>query len=403
VLKNFPEEVYPSMKLKLLPCVAALFLLTVAAATNTRAQESAPALAPEAPRPPAAALAPEAPAAFATTFFVEDNFLGVRTEELTRDNASRYGLAGEPRGVGVREVVKGSPAERAGLRAGDVIVRFDGEAVTSVRKLTRLVEEAAPGHAARLTVLRAGAEQELSATLARREPFMSAGGGDAPLIAMPYDMGNALRLGDEMGKNSEVWKRNEEKMRKQLEEMGRKHPGLFALAPSRRIGVSTTPLGKQLADYFGVTHGVLVNSVEANSPAERAGLKAGDVVTEADGQQVEDADDLVRALGAKDEGEVTLTVVRERKQRSMRVSPERRQPQGINLMPGSFRITSAPAAVAAVALPRMSVAPLPALTPLMPRATVTPRALVAPRVLNVPRMRVKPARVTVYGSGDRIL
>jgi membrane-associated protease RseP (regulator of RpoE activity) len=231
---------------------------------------------------------------------------------------------------------------------------------------------------------------------------MSAGGGDAPLIAMPYDMGDALRLGDEMGKNSEVWKRNEEKMRKQLEEMGRKHPGLFALAPSRRIGVSTTPLGKQLADYFGVTHGVLVNSVEANSPAERAGLKAGDVVTEADGQQVEDADDLVRALGAKDEGEVTLTVVRERKQRSVRVSPERRQPQGINLMPGSFRITSAPA-IAAVALPRMSVAPLPALAPLMPRATVTPRALVAPRVLNVPRMRVKPARVTVYGSGDRIL
>ncbi|MDT7689596.1 MAG: serine protease Do [Acidobacteriota bacterium] len=391
------------MKLKLPQCIVALFLLW-AAAVAAHAQETAPALPPEAPAPPSAALAPDPPAAFATTFFAEGNFLGVRTEEVTRENASRYGLTGEPRGVGVREVVKGSPAERAGLRAGDLILRFDGEPVTSVRKLTRLIEEAAPGHAARLTVLRGGSEQEVSATLTHREPFVSAS-GDAPLIAMPYEMGDALRLGDGMAKNSEAWKRNEEKMRKQLEEMGRKHPGLFAIAPSRRIGVSTTPLGKQLADYFGVTHGVLINSVETNSPAEKAGLKAGDVVTEADGQQVEDAEDLVRALGAKDEGEVMLTVVRERKQRSVRVSPERRQPpQGFNLMPGSFRITAAP--VAAVALPSMTVEPLPALAPrvmVMPRAALTPAAVVAPRVMAAPRVRVKPARVTVYGSDDRIL
>ena len=51
-------------------------------------------------------------------------------------------------------------------------------------------------------------------------------------------------------------------------------------------------MGKQLADYFGVTHGVLVSSVEEGSPADKAGLKAGDIVTEADGQKVEDSDDL---------------------------------------------------------------------------------------------------------------
>jgi serine protease Do len=387
------------VKLKLLSCIAALCLLSTIA-VEARAQESVPALPDQAPAPPAAATAPEPPAAaFTTTFFADGNFLGVHIEEVTRENASRYGLTGEPRGVGVREVVKGSPAERAGLRAGDLILRFDGEPVTSARKLTRLIEESAPEHTARLTVLRAGAEQELSATLARREPFVSAGGGGvvAPLIAVPYDMGDALRLGDEMGKNSETWKRNEEKMRKQLEEMGRKHPGLFALAPSRRIGVSTSPLGKQLADYFGVSHGVLVNSVEANSPAEKAGLRAGDVVTEADGRAVEDSEDLVRALGAKDEGEVTLTIVRERKQRSVRVSPERRQPRSLNLSPGSFTITNAPIA-AVLALPRVAEAPLPALAP---RVMVTPRALVAPRVMAAPR--VKPARVTVFGSGDRIL
>jgi membrane-associated protease RseP (regulator of RpoE activity) len=325
--------------------------------------------APEAPLAPPAPPQEPAPPAVATTLFVSGNFLGVRTEEVTRENAGRYGLSGEPRGVGVREVVKGSPAEKAGLRAGDVIIRFDGEAVTSVRKLTRLVEESAPEHVVRLTVSRGGAEQELSATLARREPFVSAGGEG--LFNISPDI-----VGDEAARNSEQWKRAEEQGRQKWEEMARKHPGLFG-GSTRRIGVTTDALGKQLADYFGVTHGLLVSSVEANSPAERAGLRAGDIVTEADGQKVEDSDDLTRALSAKEEGEVTLTVVRDRKQRTVRVTPERRQaPQGL-FAPGTFRLLQSP--VAAVTLQHMLM---------HPDVLSLPRTLVTPRLLNAPRARV---------------
>ena len=396
MLKNFPEEVYLHVKLKALPCIAALCMLSAPALLH--AQSAAAPAAPAQPAaPPAAAAqapetlespeAPEAPFGFATTFFAEGNFLGVRTEEITRENMSRYGLSGEPRGVGVREVVKGSPAESAGLRAGDLIVRFDGEPVTSVRKLTRLIQEAAPEHSARLTVLRGGSEQELSATLKRREPFLSAGGA---LTVSPDVLGD-LNLEDHM-KDSETWKRNEEKMRKQLEEMGRKHPGLFALASSRRIGVTTSALGKQLADYFGVAHGVLVSSVEENSPAEKAGLKAGDVITEADGQQVGDADDLVRALGAKDEGEVTLTVVRDKQRRTVRVTPERRQlPRGV-LGPGTFGLIGSP--VATVTLPRMVIDPAPGLVAPM---------IVGTRVTATPRVRVRTPRFRVINPDDRIL
>jgi membrane-associated protease RseP (regulator of RpoE activity) len=383
VLKNFPEEVCPDVKVKALPCIAALCLLSAPALL--RAQGAAPPAAPpaaaehapeapEAPEAPDAPDAPEAPFGFATTFFAEGNFLGVRTEEITRENMSRYGLSGEPRGVGVREVVKGSPADAAGLRERDVIVRFDGEAVTSVRKLTRLIQEAAPEHAARLTVLRGGSEQELSATLKRREPFLSAGGG--AVTVGPLDLGD-LHVEDRL-RNSETWKRNEEKMRRQLEGMARKYPGLLALGSSRRIGVTTSALGRQLADYFGVEHGVLVSSVEEGSPAEKAGLKAGDVITEADGRQVGDADDLVRALGAKDEGEVTLTVVRDKQRRTVRVTPERRQsPRGM-LGPGTFGVVGSP--VATVALPRMVIDPAPGIVaPIVvgPRVTATPRARAA--------------------------
>jgi membrane-associated protease RseP (regulator of RpoE activity) len=365
------------VRVKILPLFAAFALIPAALVARAQTPAPPPPAAPTRPAPTAQAAPlappqePEPPAAphgYATTFFTTGNFLGVRTEEVTRGNASRYNLSGEPRGVGVREVVKGSPAEKAGFKAGDVILRFDGEPVTSVRKLTRLVEEAAPEHAARLTVLRSGSEQELSATLTRREPFVSAS-GDGAFFISPDAFGDAMRLGEEMTKNSEPWKRNEEQMRRQLGEMGREHPGLFGqLGSSRRIGVTTQPLGKQLADYFGVAHGVLVASVEANGPADKAGLKAGDVVTEADGKQIEDVEDLAGALSAKEEGEVTLTVVRDRKQRTVRVTPERRPlPQGV-LSPGLFRVLDSP--VAAMSLPQIEVTPL---TPVTPRVRITPR------------------------------
>jgi membrane-associated protease RseP (regulator of RpoE activity) len=229
----------------------------------------------------------------------------------------------------------------------------------------------------------------LSATLKRREPTANAGFGD--FITVNPDVLGDLHVEDHV-RNSETWKRNEEKMRRQLEEMGRKHPGFFALGSSRRLGVTTSALGKQLADYFGVAHGVLVSSVEENSPAEKAGLKAGDVITEADGQQVGDADDLVRALGAKDEGEVTLNVVRDKQRRTVRVTPERRQlPRGV-LGPGTFGVVGSP--VATVALPRMVIDPAPGL--------VAP-ILVGPRVTATPRVRVGRPRVRVINPDDRIL
>ena len=368
------------MRRKTLLALAVSAPLAFAAAA--RAQDFPPA--PPAPSTPPAVAAPATPAgtaAFAATFFDDGHYLGVRVEDVTRENAGRYNVSGEPRGVGVREVIKGSPAERAGLRAGDVILRFDGEAVTSVRKLTRLIEESAPEHTARLTVLRNGSEQEISATLASGDRLLPAFGGD---VLGGFDLAEAQRLGD-WAKNSEMWRLQGEELSKKMEELQREHPGVFAFPGGRRIGVTTTPLGRQLADYFGVSHGVLVSSVESNSPAERAGLKAGDVITEADGRQIDDAGDLVRALGGKDDAEVTLTVTRDRKQRTVRVKPERGGPQGILINPGSFRVVA----------PVASVAP--------PRVVVAPRAMSAPRALVAPRVRVVPTRVRALGFGDRVL
>ena len=104
----------------------------------------------------------------AFSFFVNGgSFIGVYAEDINKDNMARYSMR-EARGVGITQVIKDSPAEKAGLRKDDVIVRFEGESVTSVRKLNRMVSEVAPDQTARLVISRGGGEQEVAVTVGKR-------------------------------------------------------------------------------------------------------------------------------------------------------------------------------------------------------------------------------------------
>jgi serine protease Do len=281
-------------------------ILSLTSATAVRAQNT----------PPAPATPPQPGAARALAFSFEGNgFLGVVPENISRENMSRYGLS-SPRGVGVSSVSEGGPAERAGLKKGDVILQFDGEPVTSTRKLLRLVGEAAPEQSVRLTISRNGSEQQLNVTLGQHEGVSRVFGAAAPpdlngyFRAIPPNPPNAPR----------VWGNTPEAF-------------AYTFGNNRRIGVTTAQLSKQLADYFGVSggHGVLISSVTENSPASKAGLKAGDVITEVNGERVEDAGDFVRSLNKKDDGDVTLTIIRDRSQRTIKVTPERRQAPAVNM------------------------------------------------------------------------
>src|SRR5215208_3675718 len=104
---------------------------------------------------------------FSMFFDGDGSYLGIQTEEVTKDNFAQYGLR-DVRGVAIEKVMEGSPAEKAGLQSGDVIVRFNNEEITSVRKLSRLLGEIAPDHQAKLTVIRSGGEREFTATLGKR-------------------------------------------------------------------------------------------------------------------------------------------------------------------------------------------------------------------------------------------
>jgi len=245
------------------------------------------------------------------TFFVDGGaFLGVHAEEITKENMGRYGVR-EARGVGVIQVVKGSAAEKAGLKKDDVILRFDGEPVTNVRKLNRLVSEASADQTVRLTISRGGAEQEVSVTLSKRSDVESLFGSqihDEILRGMEKDFPQ-IKTGD--------------------------GNFVFSFGANRRIGVSTQTLTKQLADYFGVSDGgLLITSVNENSPAAKAGLKAGDVITAVDGEKVTSSGDIVRAINKKQDGDITLTVVSNHSTRTVTLTPEKK-PERQLVRPGT--------------------------------------------------------------------
>jgi S1-C subfamily serine protease len=259
--------------------------------------------------------APRAESRAFSMFFGGESYLGVQTENVTRENAVKYNL-GEPRGVAVVKVSENSPAAQAGLRDGDVIVRFEGEEVKSVGKLQRLISEVAPDQKARVTVLRNGSEQELSVTLAKRpEPqFRSFGTMPEGVFTLPPGQ-SFPRL--------ENFPREYEDLLRNAPRAGDGNVFVFPGA-SRRLGIGVSSLSKQLGDYFGVSDGkgVLIENVAENSPAAKAGLKAGDVIVEIEGEAVSNQADLTRGLNKKNEGDVSLTVVRNRQRQTVRVTPE---------------------------------------------------------------------------------
>ena len=96
-----------------------------------------------------------------------------------------------------------------------------------------------------------------------------------------------------------------------------------------RLGLKVQELDGQLGEYFGTSKGVLVNSVEADSPAARAGLKAGDVVTAVNGKAVAEPSELIEAVQAVEDG-ATLAIdyTRDKKAQSTKATLDKDEPSG---------------------------------------------------------------------------
>ncbi|MPZ18677.1 MAG: PDZ domain-containing protein [Luteitalea sp.] len=235
--------------------------------------------------------------------------LGVAIRDVTAEDVANEKLAGTV-GALVTAVDEDSPAAKGGLVEGDVIVAFDGERVRSVRQLSRLVQETPAEREVVVEVVRDGQRQRLQVAPARDGRSWSLSRGKF------RDLADKVRI-------------DAERLRREIEATVRVYgtwPDAFKfIAPDfpwsgARLGVSVQPLTPQLAEYFHVAGGVLIFSVEADSPAAKAGLKAGDVVTAVDGKPVEDVAAIRRAVQDRDKREATLGVTRDGQSRSVKVA-----------------------------------------------------------------------------------
>lgn len=224
--------------------------------------------------------------------------IGVSVDEVQQSDVTKYKLPALG-GAIIDEVREGTPAEKAGLRAGDVVVEFDGERVRSAAQFGRLVRETPPDRTVKMVVVRNGQKTTVDITPEGRPTLGSAIGDIAPQIAGV--------VGDKMARLG----RDLELKLGDLDLMaGRLRRG--------RLGVTLQELTPQLAAYFGTKDGVLVTSVADNSPAASAGLKAGDVITAVDERPVDSVWDVTMAVARAADDALTIKVVRDKKELTLK-------------------------------------------------------------------------------------
>ena len=222
--------------------------------------------------------------------------IGVSIRDVEQADLATQKLS-SAQGVVVENVRGAGPAEKAGVKTGDVVIEFDGDRVRSVRQLSRLVKETPSGREVSLIVMREGERMALKVTPA---------GEDGPAIALP-------------------------EIAEHMAPFNFRVPGIdipdfdVEIRAGSRLGVMVSDLTEQLAGHFGVKDGVLVNEVVADSPAAAAGIKAGDVITSVGGKAVESAGDIRRSVGQAEGDEVTVGIVRDRKEQSVTVKVEREE------------------------------------------------------------------------------
>ncbi len=188
-------------------------------------------------------------------------------------------------GAVVDGVVDDSPAEKAGLKKGDVIVNFGDKTIADADELMKAVRESTPGSKVKLTTLRDGKKSSVDVELAEGK----AGDKEKRVITRTMRVPNAPR--SPMPPT----------------------PPMIWHGKSGSYGLSLNTLNKQLAEYFGAPEGkgVLVEKVDEDSDAAKAGFKAGDVILRAGQKTIATVSDFRSVLGAFDPGEkIPVSILR---------------------------------------------------------------------------------------------
>jgi len=238
------------------------------------------------------------------------SWLGIETQEVTADKTKELKLPAE-RGVLIGKILPDSPAAKAGLKENDVITEVNGQRVEGSVQFRRFIREIPAGRTVQLSVWRDGHSQTVAATLGKSEMgnkmFMRSTPG---VFAFRTPEAGEMPEVPPMPEIAEIPPMNWDTM----------------MAPNARprLGIDAEDLSGQLGTFFGAPdgEGVLVRSVNSGSPAEKGGMKAGDVITSINGDRIRSVGDLREKLSAKEsdkEQTVKVNVLRNKSQISLDV------------------------------------------------------------------------------------
>ena len=222
----------------------------------------------------------------------ETAYLGVHIDQVTPQQASALKLASS-NGAVITDLDRDGPACRAGLKENDVIIGFNGSKVESPEQLGSMIHATPSGKIVVFSIVRSGETKDVKVTLGswpQVTPHARSFVSGAPRWVGPVVAPGAINSMD--------------------------IPSVTVL--SSRHGLVVESLCPQLADFFNVPagKGVLVRSVEKGSPADAAGLKAGDVVVKLNNEPVHDMADWRRAMGVQ-ASQISVTVVREKHEQTV--------------------------------------------------------------------------------------
>jgi serine protease Do len=228
------------------------------------------------------------------------SWLGVETHEVTADKAKELKLSAE-RGVVLGKIVPDSPAAKAGLKENDVVTEINGQRVEGAAQFRRMIHEIPAGRTIQLTVWRDGRTQTINATLGKSEQ-----GRHAMKMMTPTPGTFAFRMPEMPEIPSMEWN------------------GTMLLGGQPRLGIDAEEISGQLGAFFGAPdgEGILVRDVASGSPAEKAGVKAGDVITSLNGERIRTVGELREKLSAKRDDKdrtVKLGVLRNKSEISLNV------------------------------------------------------------------------------------